>query len=213
MKHILPIITLTTLAAAASAQSAASSGFNYNTVSLGYSNEDFSDSGVADAISLTSVTLSQKIGKNLVGTLGLHNGAIAGQGQDLRGFSVGLGYIYSVNSSLDIIIGASLTDLQSASYDSQSVNFNDIGVKARYNLGNGIELTAGIGRNVYGNEESDSNDASDENGAARNVYSLGAAYKLTADLSVSASYAWSKGISGTTDADSETWSVALVHSF
>jgi long-subunit fatty acid transport protein len=211
MKHILPIITLTTLAAAASAQSAASSGFNYNTVSLGYSVEDFKD--VADEISLTSVTLSQKIGKNLVGTLGLHNGAIAGQGQDLRGFSVGLGYIYSVNSSLDIIVGASLTDLQSASYDSQSVNFNDIGVKARYNLGNGIELTAGLGRNVYGNEESASDDASDQNGAARNVYSLGAVYKVNADLSVSASYAWSKGISGTVDADSETWAVALVHSF
>ena len=50
MKQILPILTLTTLAAAASAQSAASSGFNYNTVSLGYSNEDFSDSNIAAVI-------------------------------------------------------------------------------------------------------------------------------------------------------------------
>jgi hypothetical protein len=211
MKHILPILTLTTLAAAASAQAAG--GFNYNTVTLGYSSENFTDGAVADQIDLTSLTLSQKIGKNFVGTLGLHNGAIAGQGHDLRGFSLGLGYIYSVNSSLDIIIGASVTDLQAANYDSQNVSFNDIGVKARYNLGNGIELTAGLGRNVYGNEESDVDDAANQGGAARNVYSLGAAYKVNADLSVAASWAWSKGISGSTDADSETWSLALVHSF
>lgn len=211
MKHILPIITLTTLAAAASAQSAASSGFNYNTVSLGYSNEDFSDSNVADVISLTSLTLSQKIGKNLVGSVGLHNGSEEGNGEDLRGFSLGLGYVYSVNSSLDLIIGASSTYLQTSDGDSQNVGFNDIGVKARYNLGNGIELTAGIGRNVYTNENSSTNDAWE--GVHRNVYSLGAAYKVSADLSVSASYAWSKGVSGSTDADSDTWSVALVHSF
>ena len=41
MKHILPIITITTLAAAASAQSAASSGLSYNSVSATYSRTSF----------------------------------------------------------------------------------------------------------------------------------------------------------------------------
>ena len=39
MKHILPILTLTTLAAAASAQAAAPAGLNYNRVGLGYNTD------------------------------------------------------------------------------------------------------------------------------------------------------------------------------
>ena len=39
MKHILPILTLTTLAAAASAQAAAPSGLSYNRVGLGYNSD------------------------------------------------------------------------------------------------------------------------------------------------------------------------------
>ena len=44
MKHILPILTLTTLAAAASAQSAAAAGLSYNRAGLSYN----TDSGAGD---------------------------------------------------------------------------------------------------------------------------------------------------------------------
>ena len=39
MKHILPILTLTTLAAAASAQSAAAAGLSYNRAGLSYNSD------------------------------------------------------------------------------------------------------------------------------------------------------------------------------
>ena len=39
MKHILPILTLTTLAAAASAQSAAAAGLSYNRAGLSYNTD------------------------------------------------------------------------------------------------------------------------------------------------------------------------------
>jgi hypothetical protein len=44
MKHILPILTLTTLAAAASAQSAAAAGLSYNRVGVNY-NTDSAENG------------------------------------------------------------------------------------------------------------------------------------------------------------------------
>ena len=49
MKHILPILTLTTLAAAASAQSAAAAGLSYNRAGFSY-NTDASDNGYSVSV-------------------------------------------------------------------------------------------------------------------------------------------------------------------
>jgi hypothetical protein len=49
MKHILPILTLTTLAAAASAQSAAAAGLSYNRAGLSY-NSDSAENGYSVSV-------------------------------------------------------------------------------------------------------------------------------------------------------------------
>jgi hypothetical protein len=50
MKHILPILTLTTLAAAASAQSAAAAGLSYNRAGLSYNTDAASGNGYSASI-------------------------------------------------------------------------------------------------------------------------------------------------------------------
>ena len=123
MKHILPILTLTTLAAAASAQSAAS-GLSYNRVGLGYNTDSKGYSLSASALiggSNFLVEADTTIGGNSTG-----NGAD----------SVSLGYVFkNVYAGIDATVSV-------ASNEAYGLNLRkDLGV---YNL----EAAASYGRNA-----------------------------------------------------------------
>ena len=132
MKHILPILTITTLAAAASAQSAAaSSGLSYNRVGLGYNTDSKGYSLSASALIGSSnflVEADTTIGGNT-----------SGNGSD----SVSLGYVFK-----NVALGADAT---------VSVGSNEAyGLNVRKDLGGNIELAVGYGRqsgvNTWGAE-------------------------------------------------------------
>ena len=98
MKHILPILTLTTLAAAASAQSAAA-GLSYNRAGLSYN----TDSGAGD--NGYSVSVEALVGSSNVwvgGEAGLNN-----EGAD----SVSVGYLFkNVAGGIDATVAVSSND-------------------------------------------------------------------------------------------------------
>ena len=132
MKHILPILTITTLAAAASAQSAAaSSGLSYNRVGVAYS----------DNLSGYGLTASALVGSSnfLVSGSTTIGGGTAGNGND----HISLGYVFK-NAALgaDAIV---------------SVGSNETyGIAVRKDLGSNIELGFGyertVGINLWGVE-------------------------------------------------------------
>ena len=97
MKHILPILTLTTLAAAASAQSAAAAGLSYNRVGVNY-NTDSAENGY-------SVSAEALIGSSNVwvgGSADLDNA-----GAD----SVSVGYLFkNVAAGIDATVAVSSND-------------------------------------------------------------------------------------------------------
>jgi hypothetical protein len=97
MKHILPILTLTTLAAAASAQSAAAAGLSYNRVGVNY-NTDSAENGY-------SVSAEALIGSSNVwvgGTADLDN-----LGED----SVSVGYLFkNVAAGIDATVAIASND-------------------------------------------------------------------------------------------------------
>jgi hypothetical protein len=131
MKHILPILTLTTLAAAASAQSAAAAGLSYNRAGFSY-NTDASDNGY-------SVSVEALVGSSNVWVGG--EAGINAEGAD----SVSVGYLFK-----NVIGGIDATAV---------VSSNDTyGVILRRSLN---EIVAGLeGRFVFahgtGSERSDS---------------------------------------------------------
>ena len=135
MKHILPILTITTLAAAASAQSAAaSSGLSYNRVGLGYNTDSKGYSLSASAL-IGSSNFLVAAGT----TIGGATGAAASNGAD----SVSLGYVLK-----NVAFGADAT---------VSVGSNEAyGLNVRKDLGGNIELAVGYGRqsgvNAWGAE-------------------------------------------------------------
>ena len=131
MKNILPILTLTTLAAAASAQAAApaAAGLSYNRVGLGYNTDSKG----------YSLTASALIGSSnfLVGassTIGGADGAAASNGTD----SVSLGYVFK-----NVALGADVT-VSLASNEAASLGF-------RKDIGNNLEVAASFGRNSSDN--------------------------------------------------------------
>ena len=131
MKHILPILTITTLAAAASAQSAASSGLSYNRVGLGYNTDSKGYSLSASALIGSSNFLVEA--ETTIGGSGTGNGAD----------SVSIGYVLK-----NVAFGADAT---------VSVGSNEsYGLNVRKDLGNNIELALSYGResgdNVWGAE-------------------------------------------------------------
>ena len=133
MKHILPILTITTLAAAASAQSAAAaSGLSYNRVGLGYNTDSKGYSLTASALIGSSnflVEADTSIGGNT-----------SGNGAD----SVSLGYVFK-----NVALGADAT---------VAIGSNEsYGLNVRKDLGNNIELAVSFNRdsgdnNVWGAE-------------------------------------------------------------
>jgi len=132
MKHILPILTLTTLAAAASAQSAAAAGLSYNRADLSYN----TDAAAGD----NGYSLSVEA---LVGSSNVWVGASADlntAGED----GVSIGYLFK-----NVVGGIDATAF---------VGSNDgYGIIARRSLN---EIVAGLeGRIVWG-QEGGSNDNS-----------------------------------------------------
>ena len=122
MKHILPILTITTLAAAASAQSAAaSSGLSYNRVGLGYNTDSKGYSLSASAL-IGSSNFLVEAGTSI-------GGNTSGNGSD----SVSLGYVFK-----NVALGADAT---------VSVGSDEsYGLNVRKDLGNNIELAVGYAR-------------------------------------------------------------------
>ena len=127
MKNILPILALTTLAAAASAQAAApAAGLNYNRVGLGYNTDTKGYS-----LSATAVLGSSNFWVGASSTIG---GNSTKNGTD----SVAIGYLFA-----NAIAGADVT---------VSVASNEAyGLGLRKALGNNFEVAASFGRNSADN--------------------------------------------------------------
>ena len=128
MKHILPILTLTTLAAAASAQAAApaAAGLSYNRVGLGYNTDSKGYSLTASALIGSSnflVEADTSIGGNT-----------SGNGAD----SVSLGYVFK-----NVAFGTDVT-VSLASNEAAGLGF-------RKDIGNNLEVAASFGRNSSDN--------------------------------------------------------------
>ena len=130
MKHILPILTLTTLAAAASAQAAAAApaaaGLNYNRVGLGYSTDTKGYS-----LSATAVLGSSNFWVGAATTIG-------GKGTTNGDDSVAIGYLFAnVYAGIDATV---------------SVGSNEaFGLGLRKALGNNLEVAASLARNSSDN--------------------------------------------------------------
>jgi hypothetical protein len=129
MKHILPILTLTTLAAAASAQAAAPAGLSYNRVGLGYNTDSKGYSLTASALIGSSNFLVEASS-----TIGGADGAAASNGTD----SVSLGYVFK-----NVAFGADVT-VSVASDEARGLNI-------RKDIGNNLEVAASFGRNSADN--------------------------------------------------------------
>ncbi len=116
MKHILPILTITTLAAAASAQSAvASSGLSYNRVGLNYATNN------VKGYSLSASALIGGSNVLLAGSTSI-GGNSSGNGAD----AVSVGYVFK-----NVALGADAT---------LSVGSNEAyGLNIRKDLGSNIE--------------------------------------------------------------------------
>jgi hypothetical protein len=123
MKHILPILTITTLAAAASAQAAAPAGLSYNRVGLGYNTDSKGYSLSASALIGGSNFLVEA--ETTIG------GNSTGNGSD----SVSLGYVFkNVAYGIDATVSV-------ASNEAYGLGLRkDLGI---YNL----EAAASFGRN------------------------------------------------------------------
>jgi hypothetical protein len=145
MKHILPILTITTLAAAASAQSAAASGLSYNRVGLGYNTDSKGYSLSASAL----------IGSSnfLVGAETTIGGSGTGNGAD----SVSLGYVFknvaygidaTVSVGSDEAYGLNLrkdlgNNLEAAASYSREAGVSGWGLELAYNVSKQIQLAVG----------------------------------------------------------------------
>ena len=126
MKHILPILTLTTLAAAASAQAAAPAGLNSNRVGLGYNTDTKGYS-----LSATAVLGSSNFWVGASTTIG-------GSGTSNGADSVAIGYLFA-----NAIAGADAT-VSIASNEAYTIGL-------RKALGNNLEVAASLARNSSDN--------------------------------------------------------------
>ena len=120
MKHILPILTLTTLAAAASAQSAAAAGLSYNRAGVNY-NTDAAAGNNGYSASIEA----------LVGSSNVWVGATAGldkAGAD----SVSVGYLFkNVAAGIDATVAVSSNDAYGLTLR-RSLNEVLAGLEARF---------------------------------------------------------------------------------
>ena len=138
MKHILPILTLTTLAAAASAQSAAAAGLSYNRAGVNY-NTDAAAGNNGYSASIEA----------LVGSSNVWVGATAGldkAGAD----SVSVGYLFkNVAAGIDATVAVSSNDTYGITLR-RSLNEVVAGLEARfvyelaYNIGSKYQVAVSI---------------------------------------------------------------------
>ncbi|MSS99489.1 MAG: hypothetical protein CK541_02990 [Opitutia bacterium] len=148
MKNILPILTLTTLAAAASAQvvAPAAAGLNYNRVGLGYNTDTKGYS-----LSATAVLGSSNFWVGASSTIG---GAAASNGTD----SVAIGYLFAnVYAGIDAAVSVASNEAYNlglrkalgnnfeaaASFGRNSADNNVWGVELAYNVSKQIQLAVG----------------------------------------------------------------------
>lgn len=213
MKNIPATLTLLALAAAANAQTApaaaAAPGFNYNTITVNSSVEDFKD--IRDELSVTTVTLTNRIGKNVYASLGI---VVAGSekydGTDLSdGLAASIGYIHSLDAVTDLTFSVSTLNANTSISDSQSISKLAFDVGVRRNVGSGFELSASLGRDVYTHEDSDSSIASQ--GTDRTTASLGVSYAVTKEIAVAAKANWA--FSDSEDTDSRGYSLSASYSY
>ena len=125
MKHILPILTLTTLAAAASAQSAAASGLSYNRAGLSYNTDATT---LANGANDNGYSVSVEA---LVGSSNVWVGASA----DLNSAGheeVQVGYLFkNVAAGVDATVFASSNDVYGVTLR-RSLNEVVAGLEARF---------------------------------------------------------------------------------
>jgi len=129
MKHILPILTLTTLAAAASAQAAAApaaAGLNYNRVGLGYNTD-------TKGYSLSAT-------------------AVLGSSNFWVGASTSIGGAGTANGADSVVVGYLFANVYAGIDATVSVGSNEaFGLGLRKALGNNLEVAASLARNSSDN--------------------------------------------------------------
>ena len=127
MKHILPILTLTTLAAAASAQAAApAAGLNYNRVGLGYNTD-------TKGYSLSAT-------------------AVLGSSNFWVGASTSIGGADTANGADSVVVGYLFANVYAGIDATVSVGSNEAyTLGLRKALGNNLEAAASFGRNSSDN--------------------------------------------------------------
>ena len=149
MKNILPILTLTTLAAAASAQAAApaAAGLNYNRVGLGYNTDTKGYS-----LSATAVLGSSNFWVGASSTIG-GNGTVNGTD------SIAIGYLFAnVYAGIDATVSVASNEAYNlglrkalgnnfeaaASFGRNSADNNVWGAELAYNVSKQIQLAVGV---------------------------------------------------------------------
>ena len=149
MKNILPILTLTTLAAAASAQVAApaAAGLNYNRVGLGYNTDTKGYS-----LSATAVLGSSNFWVGATSTIG---GNSTVNGTD----SIAIGYLFAnVYAGIDATVSVASNEAYTlglrkalgnnfeaaASFGRNSADNNVWGAELAYNVSKQIQLAVGV---------------------------------------------------------------------
>jgi hypothetical protein len=185
MKHILPILTITTLAAAASAQTAAaSSGLSYNNASVSYS--QYSASGFSGHANNWALSANALIGSsNVLISASTQIGGDVGNGGD----TVALGYVFkNLAAGTDVIVSV-------GSDETYALTF-------RKDLGNNLEAAAGIsrvlGENVYGLSVG---------------YSVSKAVTLSLGYQRSSSVDASDYIAGATNVKLTAWTASVRYNF
>ena len=162
MKHILPILTLTTLAAAASAQAAAAApaaaGLNYNRVGLGYNTDTKGYS-----LSATAVLGSSNFWVGAATTIG-------GKGTTNGDDSVAIGYLFAnVYAGIDATVSVAsneayglglrkdlgIYNLEAAASFGREAGVNTWGIELAYNLSKQIQIAVGYSDAQGANSTSD----------------------------------------------------------
>ena len=180
MKHILPILTITTLAAAASAQSAvASSGLSYNRVAFSRSSKD-------NMISAQTLVGSSNV------LVGIDSTSASYSEPQLT-----LGYVFkNVYAGVDATVFATQSQWENTVY----------GVTLRRSLS---EVVAGLEGSIsYGNVFSKNNDSYFAIGGASNraegAWSYELAYNVNKQVQVAAGYVHFVKANGPADSDNQT---------
>jgi hypothetical protein len=170
MKHILPILTLTTLAAAASAQAAApAAGLSYNRIGFGYNTN-------TKGYSLSGTALLGSSNFIIGATTGLGNGGSVLSPNYYNGVwsdRVSLGYLVkNVAYGIDAV----------ATYGSDEY----VNVNFRKDIGNNLEVAAGYSR------------ARIEDGAVKSGWDAELAYNVSKQIQLAVGYSDFSASSGQT---------------